>query len=518
MTKNRLTSTVGAALLVAGSLAASGLGGAVASAQSPAPSAAGAPVASAAPTTPGACPYAKEWLDRWIFALQPDPHAAYTYAIPTVTPGVGFLVTGPYPHAVWTSWTIYTDKGQPYSVVANADIAPDGGSVNPFVVGTPVLSPNRDFTVLVVPDGTDTTTLPASLSGIAASNILTSPTTGDAFIIAYRVYNAFPGYDKGGAGGPLDSPFPMTQAVDLATGEILDCGPISRIGGGSGDPSASPAPDGTGTGVITLRDGRTITVGAQGSRDGTFAGAEYAPELDPDLIEFTRPPLLPGSDVSAVPPVDSCAGYLGALMSTERIGLIRMPHVASWFDTSAITADTLYEQNEADYISFTQYRNKPGVYRPGDPRSGSLADEELLLDATGGTTIVVWPRSLTKAEQKQVFKEARRNGWAIIRGGSAGEVTTSNLFVRLKGADPSYTGGYSPTSEVAGVPCYFDDNQGEPWTALTGDTFVAGPANIGAGAPMGVNCTVKQFLDGRCLTRLTTYMSDAGGSYEAAGD
>jgi hypothetical protein len=513
MTRIRRTAPLRLALLVAGSLAASSLGAAGVSAQSPDPS----PAASTAPTTAGACPYAKEWLDRWIFALQPDPHAAYTYAIPAVTPGVGFLVTGEFPHAVWTSWTIYTDQGQPYSVVANAKITPDEGSVNPFVVGTPVLSENRDFSVLVVPDGTDTSTLPASLSDIAASNILTSPTTGEAFIIANRVYNAFPGYTKGGAGGPRNVAFPTTQAVDLATGEIIDCGPISLFGGGS-DAGASPAPsatpDGTGNGVITLRNGKTITVGSQGSRDGSKAGAEYAPELDPDLVEFTRPPLLPGADVSAVPPVDSCAGYLGARMSTDRIALIRMPHVATWFDTSNITAETLYEQNEADYISFTQYGNKPGVYRPGDPRSGSLADEELLVDATGGTTIVVWPRSLPKAEQKQVFKEARKNGWAIIRGGHAGEVTTSNLLVRLKGADPSYTGGYSPTADVPGVPCYFDDNQGEPWTALTGDTFVAGPSNIGAGAPMGVNCTTKEFLNGRCLTRLKAYMQDEGGSYE----
>lgn len=68
------------------------------------------------------------------------------------------------------------------------------------------------------------------------------------------------------------------------------------------------------------------------------------------------------------------------------------------------------------------------------------------------------------------------------------------------------------------VPCYFDNDPTAPWTALTGDTYVAGPANIGAGAPMGVNCTVKQFLDGRCLTRLKTSISDAGGSYEVAGD
>ncbi|MFN8620646.1 MAG: hypothetical protein U0869_07895 [Chloroflexota bacterium] len=511
MTLRTHPSRSGAALLLAGVLIA-GLS-AAAGAQSPSAAPAASPAAPAASAAPaGACPYAKEWLDHWTFALQPDPHAAYTYAIPAVTPGVGLLITGQFPHAVWTSWTVYTDSGQPYSVVSNAKITPDEGSVNPFVVGTPVLSPNRDFTVLVVPDGTDTATLPAPLSAVAASNILTSPTSGSAYILANRVYNAFPGYDKGGAGGPTDIPFPTTQAVDLTTGQVIDCAPISKIGDRTG-----PTASGTGNGVITLEDGTTITVGSQGSRDGTADGAEYAPTLDPNLVEFTRPPLLPGSDVSQVPPVDSCAGYLGAAMSLDKIGLIRMPHVASWFDTKNITDQTLYEQNEADYVSFTQYGNVIGKYKPGHPASGSLADAELLPDKSGGSTIVVWPRSLSKADQKAVFKLARKNGWAIIRGGGSGNITTSNLFVRLKGADPSYTGGYSPTSDVQGVPCYFDNHQGDAWSSLTGDSFVASPANIGAGAPMGVNCSVKAYLDGSCLKKLKAYISNAGGSYEVVG-
>ena len=205
-------------------------------------------------------------------------------------------------------------------------------------------------------------------------------------------------------------------------------------------------------------------------------------------------------------------------MSTTRIALIRMPHVATWFDTSDITDQTLYVQNEADYVSFTQDGNKVGRYKPGDPISGSLANEELLLDESGGATIVVWPRSLSKAEQKKVFKKARENGWAMIRGGGSGKVTTANLLVRLKGADPSYTGGYSPTADVSGVPCYFDNDPTAPWTALTGSTYVASPANIGAGAPMGVNCTVKEFVGGGCLKRLKAYIKDAGGQYEVTGD
>jgi hypothetical protein len=99
---------------------------------------------------------------------------------------------------------------------------------------------------------------------------------------------------------------------------------------------------------------------------------------------------------------------------------------------------------------------------------------------------VVWPRSLSADDQQQVFDHAKTNGWAIIRGDEQGQVTTANLFVRMKGASSSYQGGYAPTSERAGVPCYFNDNpSAKRWHQVTGDKYVASAKNIGAGAPQG---------------------------------
>jgi hypothetical protein len=138
--------------------------------------------------------------------LQPDPHAAYSYVISKITDDpVALEITGQFPYAAWTSWTIYTDLHggvQPFSVVKDADITPNEGSVNPFVVGKPVLAPKRDYRLLVLPKGTDTTTIDESLRNIPASNILSRPTTGGFYILANRVYNAFPGYNQGGATGP----------------------------------------------------------------------------------------------------------------------------------------------------------------------------------------------------------------------------------------------------------------------------------------------------------------------------
>jgi hypothetical protein len=476
------------------------------------------------PTKSAVCGYLYEWTSAWKFPLQPDPHAAYTYVVPKVTSApIGYLISGPFPYAAWTSWTIYNAKLEPFSVAEDSAIKPDSGSVNPFVVGTPVLSAKRGFKLLVLPRGTDRSALAESLRDIPASNRIDSSTTGKFFIIANRVYDAFPGYNRGGAAGPTNTPFPQVTAINYKTGNEVDCSQHNLLPSPEpptempATPDRSPSPAG-----IELTDGTAFAVGPQGSEHGeqggkhALDGAQFAPALDANRIEMTRPPLLPGADVSSVPPADSCAGYLGAATSTTKIGLIRMPHVARWFDTAHLTTQSRFAQEQTTFISFTQYGSGVSVYDPGSPNTGSLGNSELEVDSNGGTTIVVWPRSLTAGQQRQVFDYADRRGWAIVRGGDAGPVTTANLLIRLKGASPSYAGDYSPTSDRPGVPCYFDDHPAaKRWSDVTGSKYVASGENIGSGAPQGVNCTVAQFLDQSCLASLKTYISQTGGSYTA---
>jgi hypothetical protein len=157
-------------------------------------------------SSPAVCGYLYEWLSSFRFPLQPDPHAAYSYVIPKITDDpVALEITGQFPFAAWTSWTIYTDLQagvQPFSVVRDAAITPDEGSVNPFVVGKPVLAPKRDYRLLVLPKGTDTATIDESLRDVPSSNILSRPTTGGYYVLANRVYNAFPGYNQGAQRAP----------------------------------------------------------------------------------------------------------------------------------------------------------------------------------------------------------------------------------------------------------------------------------------------------------------------------
>ena len=127
---------------------------------------------------------------------------------------------------------------------------------------------------------------------------------------------------------------------------------------------------------------------------------------------------------------------------------------------------------------------------------------------------MVWPRTLPDDQQQQVFALAKKNGWALVRGGEQGDATTANMLLRMKGTSESYQGGFTPTADRKGVPCYFDDNTSSTkWADVTGDQYVASAKNIGPAAPQGVNCSLQDFLGGQCLADLKSRISATGGSY-----
>jgi hypothetical protein len=230
-------------------------------------------------------------------------------------------------------------------------------------------------------------------------------------------------------------------------------------------------------------------------------------------VQFTRPPLAAGADVSQIPAPDRCAGYLGTPTSLTRLSVIRMPHVPTFFDVSRVGPGTRYPDTQSAYVSATEYGASLGIYAPGQPFSTSLGDAEFKVDRTGGSTIVVWPRVLSAHHRKQVFAYSNRHGWAILRGGKRSQLTTANLFIREKRSS-----GYA--NGVGHVPCYYGTpakpmHNGEYWSQVNGSEYVASPHNIGPGAPQGVTCTVNQLVDGDCLRNLKAYIRRTGGSYFA---
>ena len=135
---------------------------------------------------------------------------------------------------------------------------------------------------------------------------------------------------------------------------------------------------------------------------------------------------------------------------------------------------------------------------------------------------MVWPRHLPVRERAELFAYARARGWALIRGGRVGPLTTANVLLRLKRASDDYYGAYTPLHGPGmrgGVPCYFEGAApGALWTEIESAadpmSFVASFRNLGNAAPQGVHCaSTAEVLNGSCLGRLKAYIEDTGGKY-----
>lgn len=509
----------------------------------------GYPMRSAA--RPGFCDYYYEWLGKVRFPLQPDQHATYTYVAPSNqagSDGIGFLVQGQFVHSVWTSWMTYTGHIRPYSIAnfvnnppenSNEPVLPNAGSIDPFIDGQRMLGKPRNFRLLFVPEaykGRVARVLDGvPRAGIPKPNIKPYPTprhgnSGNFWLLANRNYVAFPGYNPGGT---LKHTFPTVTAVKLATGNPVDCQRYNQIPESlQRSPMDPPATLNYGRipARIVLKNGSIFTgVDAAPS-------AQFSPANPKGLVLFTRPPIEPGADVATIPPPDNCSGYLGTSLDPRVISLIRIPHLANYTDGVTVTRLSTYPNRvdlslpwQASYESVVAYGSSPGLYLPGSPRTNSLADQELKADATGGSTIIVWPRHLSRPARAEITAYAARRHWAIMRGGTAGLLTGANVLVRIKAAASNYYGSMSR------LPCFYGTpadprHSGVPWadvpigTRAQPSRYVATGVTMGertpdgiiSAAPQGVTCSsVADLTSGKCLRALKKYIKSTGGSYFA---
>lgn len=494
------------------------------------------PVGAAATAAP--CNYYYEWIGKVRYPLQPDPHATYTFVMASsraAEDGVGFLVRGQFVHSVWTSWlTYYGPEALPFSGVnfvnnppknSYEPAEPDPDSIDPFGPGQSMLGTPRNFTLLFEPEGDGNGRIAPSLDGTPTANIPSSnireypgPGRGSFWVLANRNYQAFsPGYNPGGT---TKDTFPVVTAVDLATGDPVDCQAYNVVPEKLQRPPTDP-PDALNYGRVPIRI--ALKNGSKVNLLGGLGGGsqvQFAPKNPRGLVQFTRPPLAPGADVPTIPP-GNCSGYLGARTSPRRVSLIRIPHIPNYTDYLGVDSSTTYPNPvdpsrpwQAAYVSLSMYGTSSGFYLPEEPEmSSSIADREFKVDATGGSTILIWPRKLSKLRQRRVFAYAARQDWAILRGGTKGRQASANLLFRVKGAASRYYGGISK------APCFFDEPQSrhKDWMELPvqeGSPWVITASNLRSAAPQGVTCaTIRELTSGRCLRRLKRHIRATGGRY-----
>ncbi|HJQ39737.1 MAG TPA: hypothetical protein VKB93_21540 [Thermoanaerobaculia bacterium] len=182
---------------------------------------------------------------RWV-PFDPDMNATYWYYAVTreESDTTGFRFHGQFAHARYQAYNVYNDETKDLvwgedstniSALSDVNIVPDPGNNNPFLLAVPRDTPDRDYTVWVVPEGAD----PSGLT-----NLITFPASVTQLSIFLRVY--LPDENTGLLGGV---PLPAIESFDTATGAPAPCLPTRNIfqdlsGGGSTAPNPGANTDG----------------------------------------------------------------------------------------------------------------------------------------------------------------------------------------------------------------------------------------------------------------------------------
>ena len=189
--------------------------------------------------TPTVFPYTVEEIDRvhagkgltdcfWVGTLSPqtfnilspDRSVGYWISQFKLPVGAKLELKGQYPRARYMSFASYNPVGQPVDGLADDVIAPDAGSVNPFMPGAPRLGGQRNFTVSV-----QKRSMQAGVPVDEASrpaNTLFVPTDEPTYQVWMRVYAP----DEGlGALGGVTLPKPV---MTLADGRKLEGAALCR--------------------------------------------------------------------------------------------------------------------------------------------------------------------------------------------------------------------------------------------------------------------------------------------------
>ena len=408
-----------------------------------------------AQATPTPCPWQQVIHPNEIrFPINMDTHAAYAiYSFPA-DGTIALNVEGSFPYAAFLSFTTYNAKGLLFDALLDKDIAANSGSVNPFQAGALVNAPNRSYRITVLPYGQ--TPSPNSIS----MPPLPTGSTSMTVVLVLRIYLPEPGLDRLG-GVPLPT-ITAVSAKDLQTG--MPCPTPSQ------SPQASALPD------------------SETPAFGTFNGVPQPPAPKLGKILFYRPPvsLVPFADGSGQLTADDCTTYLMATLNADKIAVIRFKRIPTFFNNADTNAGTTFRETQVRYLSLGSYG--ASVIPPlGSGLLGNIAWTQIRRTSDGGATFVVIPDSLPKSTKDLIEKMARARSFNVLPMAKLGLAVKPFLIYRNKVAATGFEGSISK------VPCY----TGTSFDKAPED-YAASPCNMGLYAPQGVECSVNNFLLGKC--------------------
>src|SRR5919107_5461670 len=79
----------------------------------------------------------------------PDDSADYWLGFYQAVPGTRIRLSGRFPHTRYMSFNAYDQAQRPLDALADVEIAPDAGSVNPFLPGADRTAEQRSYTAFI---------------------------------------------------------------------------------------------------------------------------------------------------------------------------------------------------------------------------------------------------------------------------------------------------------------------------------------------------------------------------------
>lgn len=160
--------------------------------------------------------------------LYPDRAATYWVAVLPIPPGGELWLEGRYPHARYASFNLYNPRLEPIDALADVEIAPQPGAVQPFAVGARRDAEARDYRVRViaaVPPDDPAQREPNTLYSYVAAGEQRLPSP--LAVAIYRVYVEDAGYDLSGGVGLPQVALPLPGGAVLRGSEA--CSALERL-------------------------------------------------------------------------------------------------------------------------------------------------------------------------------------------------------------------------------------------------------------------------------------------------
>jgi hypothetical protein len=171
--------------------------------------------------------------------------------------------------------------------------------------------------------------------------------------------------------------------------------------------------------------------------------------------------------------------------------VIHLPALPTFFDNTHITETTRFVESDVRYLSMGSY----GASRLYASDNENIAGPDIKT-SDGSATFVAIPIGLSSSDTQQVRKAAGKLGYNVMPLAEYGPAIPLDvngpwinqfLIYRNKVPREGFVGS------ILNVPCFQGSNFGD-----APSDYAASPVNMGKYAPVGVSCSVWDFLHAGC--------------------